>query len=788
MFMFCLVLLVLTGIAGAGVAYYIYEKYSVDLPDVTELKNYQPSLITKIYSDTNDKIGEFFIERRILVPIEEIPDKIIQATLSVEDSNFYSHIGIDFQGILRAAIKNFRAGHVVEGGSTITQQLTKTMFLSSKRKIERKIREAILALKIEENFTKSEILEIYLNQIYYGHGAYGVEAAAQTYFGKHIDELDISEVALIAALPRAPSHYSPYRDPERAKKRRKHVLRRLLVNGFIDEGEMEEAADKPFELGDRESLKNYQAPYFMEYTRRYIEDKYGSSKLYRSGFHIYTSLNLEYQKAAQKAVFLGLRANDKRYGYRGPLMGFGSSDPKGDSEKSHYFVGQVIPFPWEPESNAEENSILPGKILVGSVKKIKDDRVIVSLGYMSGEIALKDMDWARKPNVKQDGKWVKLKHPSHALKVGDLIQVRVLEPKKKGELKIRLALEQEPEVQGALLAVEPATGQIKAMVGGYDFNKSQFNRAIQARRQPGSSFKPIVYASALEKGYTPATIVLDSPVVLQGAEKDNLKWKPENYEEKFFGPTRIRTALAHSRNLVTIKITKDLGVKSIINFARRLGVKSPLARDLSLALGSSATTLREITSIYCTFANQGKAIEPHGIRYIQNREGEIIEERRREAKQVMSPENAYLMTSLLQSVVKEGTGKKVAALGRPVAGKTGTTNDCVDAWFIGFTPDLAAGVWVGQDKNEPLGVRETGARAAIPIWLDFMKDAHKKKPISDFPVPPGLVFKKIDEKTGLLAHFGEPYLFECFLPQTAPVQYATAETEKEDFLRWNSPR
>jgi penicillin-binding protein 1A len=772
----------LGGLAGIAMGFFLYKKYSEGLPDVRELKDYKPSLTTVIFSDKDEKIGEFYIERRILVPFDEMPQMIIQASIAVEDSHFFSHAGIDYFGILRAGIKNFIAGHVVEGGSTITQQLAKTMFLSSERNVERKIREAILAKNIEKNFSKNEILEIYLNQIYYGHGAYGVEAAAQTYFGKHINELDISEMALLAALPRAPSNYSPYLHPGRAMNRRNYALRRLVANNSISEKEAEEAASNPFHLGDRESFRQNQTPYFMEYIRRYIEEKYGSSKLYRSGFHVYTTLNLEYQKEAQSAMYHGLRINDKRYGFRGPIMRPGSTKMPTGYENGPYSVGQAVPFPWESEKVDEDNALIPGKILVGSVTDVKQDKVGVSLGFLSGEIAFEDMDWARKPNTNADGLYARIKNPSEALKVGDIIEVKVL-PKVEGDNgRLRLALEQEPEVQGALLAVDPATGQIKAMVGGYDYKKSQFNRAIQAKRQPGSAFKPIIYTTALEKGYTPATIVLDSPVIYKETEDQKLKWKPENFEEKFYGPTRIRSAVTHSRNLVTIKVLKDIGIQDVKALARKLGITSLLDDDLSLALGSSGLTLLELTSAYGVFANGGTRMEPYGIRYIKNRDGDILEERQPQGTQVLSPEIAYSMASILKSVVEEGTAKKVSVLGRPVAGKTGTTNNYIDAWFMGFTTDIVVGVWVGKDDNKSLGKLETGSRAAAPIWLDFMEAIEKDKPIHDFHAPPDIIFKKIDPKTGLLAHFGKPYLFECFLRNAAPVQYAPAENAREDFL------
>jgi len=442
-------------------------------------------------------------------------------------------------------------------------------------------------------------------------------------------------------------------------------------------------------------------------------------------------------------------------------------------------IGRIVPFPWEHEEKTPDGPLLPGRVLVGRVSGVYHDRVEVSLGSLSGEIALRDMAWARRPDTKRDGRYTRITHPSDALKIGDIIEVKVLPPRgnhPREAGKLRLSLEQEPEVQASLLALDPATGQIKAMIGGYDYHGSQFNRAIQARRQPGSAFKPIIYTAALERGYTPATIVLDSPVIYKEQQENKFQWKPANFEEKFYGPTRIRSAVAHSRNLVTIKVLKDIGIRNVIQCARRLGIQSPLTQDLSLALGSSGLTLLELTSAYSIFANQGVRVKPYAIRSIKNRNGVTIEEHSAEEKeQVVAPGIAYSITSILKSVVQEGTGRRVARLGRPVAGKTGTTNNYIDAWFIGFTTDLVTGVWVGLDDNKPLGRRETGARAAAPIWLDFMKEAERGKPVSDFPIPPEITFKRIDRKTGLLAPFGQASFFECFLADKAPVQYARPE-------------
>ncbi|MCH7651954.1 MAG: transglycosylase domain-containing protein [Nitrospinae bacterium] len=577
------------GFTGAGILYF---KYSDGLPDVRALKNYQPNIITKLYSDQDELIAEFFIEKRILVPFDEIPLRLKQATLAVEDSGFYYHLGIDPKAIIRASIANFRAGHVVEGASTITQQLTKTLYLSPQKKIERKIREAILAIRIELIFTKDEIFEMYLNQIYYGHGGYGVGAAARTYFGKELKDLTIAECAMIAALPKAPTHYSPYNHLDKALKRRDHALRRMLHDGFITEEEYEAAGAEPLELGGVKGMLN-KAPYFVEHIRQFIQKNYGSQKLYRDGMKIYTTLSLENQITAERVVKMGLRRADKRYGYRGPL---GNIDPDQGLEVLNALLMELNKRPTDrhpktgepgkaavdahgatadPNPSALETveaatdpvELVPpvffkeGDLVKGVVIRIKDEEVAVYLGGAQGTIRLEQMDWARQPNPKLDGKYHQITHPRQALSKGDIIEVKVLSALDGGGWD--LALEQEPEAEAGLISLEPSTGYIKAMVGGYDFSKSQFNRATQAVRQPGSAFKPIIYATAIQDGYTPASIIIDSPVIFREKEDTFDKWKPVNFEKKFYGPTSVRTALTHSRNVVTIKLLQTTGVQRV---------------------------------------------------------------------------------------------------------------------------------------------------------------------------------------------------------------------------------
>ena len=753
----------LVGFLGAAG---IYFYFSGDLPDVTQLKNYQPSTITRLYSDNDELIAEFYIEKRIVVPMTRIPLQLKQAALAVEDSNFYYHPGIDPKAIFRAFLRNMQAGRVVEGGSTITQQLAKTLFLSRERKLTRKIKEAILAIRMELVFTKDEILEMYFNQIYYGHGSYGVEAAARTYFGKHVQDLTLDECAMLASLPKAPNNYSPYRNPDKAKKRRDHSLRRMAHLGFISKEEAELASAMDFELGEITTMLN-EAPYFVEYMRQFLEKTYGSSKLYNDGLKVFTTINIDYQKAAQRSIREHILRADKRFGYRGPIGKVSLSRTEED-------IAQALT---ELNKFQEGESPAVDKIYKGVVTKISRHEASVRLGDVEGILKLQDMNWARKPNILVDGKWARIHRVSQALSEGDLILVRVLEQDKK-DGPLSLALHQIPQVEAALMSIEPTTGQIKAMVGGYDFKKSQFNRAVQSIRQPGSAFKPLIYATAITDGYSPASIIIDSPIIFKEKEEAFDKWKPVNFEKKFYGPTTLRTALTHYRNIVTVKLLQILGVKRSIQMIRDLGITSHMENNLSIALGSSGVSLYEITSAYSSFANMGQLITPTAVRYINNRNDETIYVAEPEVTQPLSSGVAYTITSLLQSVVENGTGKQVKVLGRPVAGKTGTTNNYVDAWFLGYTPQLVTGVWVGKDSVEPLGKNETGSRSAIPIWLQFMQDAHQDLPIMNFPISDEVTFTRISTETGEPVGFGNSASqYEVFVQPPPDTQKATGDTE-----------
>lgn len=579
--------------------------YLGDLPKIKALEEYHPYESSRIYAKDGSLIAEFYIERRNLIPFSEIPKHAVNAILAVEDARFYSHPGLDIWGVLRALWVDIKAREIIQGGSTITQQLSKMLFLKPEKSLSRKIKEAIIALQIEKTYSKDEILNLYLNQVYFGSGAYGIEAASQTYFGKGIRDLTLSEAAMLGGLPKAPTAFSPFRNPERARLRRSHVLKRMIELGLITEKDALDAEKEPLPTPPKGGLNK--APYFVEFIRQTLEGRYGRN-VYIGGLHIYTTLDLKAQEAAEDAIEKGLRAIEQRRKIDAPL------------------------------------------------------------------------------------------------------------------------------IQGALLCLDPRTGYIKAMVGGRNFYKSPFNRSYQSLRQPGSAFKPFVYVTALDNGFTPTDIIIDSPVSYPGYKK-GITWSPENFTGKFQGHVTLRKALAESINVVAVKLLESVGVNTVVEYARDLGIKSELKPYLPLALGASDITLMEITSAYGVFANHGIKASPIAILKVTDRMGRVLEENLPTLEEVIKPETSYLMTDLLRGVVEHGTGWRARELGRPVAGKTGTTNEYKDAWFIGYTPTVVAGVWVGYDDHRSIGHKETGARTALPIWLDFMKDVLKDTPPEDFPVP-----------------------------------------------------
>jgi len=764
---------VFTGISGAIGLGGVYFYLSKNLPKISTLKDYRPPVITTVFSDDNRKIAEFFKERRIVIPLSQMSPMLKNAFIAAEDARFYNHKGIDILSIIRAFFKNIEAGAIVQGGSTITQQVAKSFFLTPQKSYVRKIKEAILAYRIDKKLTKEEILFLYLNQIYLGHGAYGVEAASENYFGKSAQELNLAECAILAGLPQAPSRYSPFRYPERAKQRQIYVLNRMVGEDYITNLQATEAINRVLDIKPRRNLYIEEVPVYTEHIRRYIANKYGNDVLYEGGLNIYAAVNVEMQKIAREEIEKGLSALDKRQGYRGPTEHL---PPEGIESFSKALQDKLDMAPLED-----------GRILDGVVIEVNDknDTVIVRMGKALGVIKIEDMRWARKPDPEIAYYEARVKHPGEVFKVGDVIQVRVKQ-KIFNTDRWQLALEQTPKVQAALLCIESETGFVKVMIGGRDFRESQFNRAVQSRRQPGSAFKPIIYASALDKGYTPATTIIDSPIVYQDIDHD-FTWKPKNYKEKFYGPTLFRDALAKSRNVVTIKILKDIGIDYAIDYARKLGITSNLNRDLSIALGSSGVSLLELVRAYSVFNNLGYLVTPVFITKILDRDGNVIEEAELVREKVIEESTAYIMTSLLEGVVKHGTGRRVLALKRPVAGKTGTTNNLHDAWFAGYSPGYTTGTWVGFDDETSLGKGETGSRAASPIWLGFMQKILAGKPVRVFQVPEGVVFSNIDAETGFLPiPESKKTIFECFKEGTVPTEYSKkpdSMTEPEQFYK-----
>ena len=744
----------LTGaLFGVGLFFHLSE----DLPAISTLDDYRPPVITSVYSDDGRKVAEFFKERRIVTPLSAIPDLVKKAFVAAEDSRFYLHRGVDFLGIVRAFFKNIEAGTIVQGGSTITQQVTKSFLLTPERKYTRKIKEAILAYRIEKRFSKDEILYLYLNQIYLGAGAYGVAAAAENYFNKPLGELDLSEAALLAGLPQAPSRYSPFRYPDRAKQRQQYVLSRMVELRHISQEHADAAYKKELHFEPHQNLYLESVPYYSEYARQYIEGKYGQEALYTGGLQVHLAVNIDMQKMAEQEVDQGLRELDKRQGYRGPLRRLSNEQMK-----------TVL-----QEEAAKGLVFDKGEIREGVIERVdkRSGAITVRVGNDRGEISADSIKWARKMIQLSPGNTASRRPSNDGLRIGDVILVKKTGQKSQGN-EWTYELEQTPLVQGALVCIDGPTSQVKAMIGGRDFKENQFNRATQSRRQPGSAFKPIIYVAALDKGYTPATILIDSPIVFRDASR-NCTGKPQNYEKYYNGPTPMRIALTKSLNLITIKILEDIGVDYAIGYARKLGITSEIERNLSIALGSSGVSLLELTQVYNVFNNLGYYRTPVFITRIEDRNGKELEAAVPAKEKVLDASTAYIVTSMLESVVKDGTGQRVQALGRPVAAKTGTTNDLYDAWFIGYTPEYVTGAWVGFDDESTLGSGETGAKAASPIWLGFMQRVMEGKPVQGFKVPGGVVFTKIDPSTGLLPSPGATQaIYECFKEGTEPTTYA----------------
>ncbi|MEY4705052.1 MAG: Penicillin-binding protein [Nitrospirota bacterium] len=735
-----------------------------DLPPLDQLETYQPSLVTQVYSSDQQLIGQFFIERRIQTSLAEIPEQVRRAVIAVEDVRFFEHPGLDYIGMLRAAWTNVRRGGKVEGASTITQQLARSLFLSSERTFDRKVRELILAYQMELVLTKDKILELYLNQIYFGQGAYGIASAAQTYFGKDLSSLTIAEAAFLAGLPKSPNHYSPFKAYDRAKRRQEHVLARMEEAGFLTAAERETAAAEALHF--RRPGGEQAAPYFVEYVRQLLVAKYGEALVYKGGLKVVTTLNLEMQEAAETAFFAGLRELDKRQGWRGPLRTVDAT------------ALSSLPVP-----ETTDQVLKTKDFREGIVTKVAKDHYLVQVGTTVAKLAFDDMAWAKRRLTGTDTAKDVVVNPNlkQVLKPGDVVEVMV---KRLDRDIVHVQLEQTPLVEGGLIALEPGNGAIRAMVGGYDFGRSEYNRAVQAHRQPGSAFKPIIYATALSQGMSPASMILDAPVVYE-QEQDEKTWKPENYGKKFHGMVSLRDALAHSHNLATVRLLDKVGVRNVIEFAKTVGITSPLAADLSLGLGSSSVGLMELTSAYSALLNQGSRAEPYGILSVKDNAGTMLESADPQAVEVISKETAYLITNMMEDVIQRGTGQAAKVIGRPIAGKTGTTDEFINAWFIGGAPNLAAGIYVGFDDRRSLGETESGAHAALPIWINFMKDALKPLPVMAFTIPEGVAFVKVDPTTGLLEgeQEGQAGIVELFTKGSEPTQAAQRRLDPIDFYK-----
>ncbi len=768
-------LLALGGAVGSG---YVLYRYGYDLPDYKQLAVYEPPLMTRVHAADGRLLAEYARERRLFVPINAIPPRVIDAFLAAEDKNFYSHPGIDALGVVRAVLtnlQNYGKSRRPVGASTITQQVAKNFLLTNEPTLDRKIREAILAFRIEHAFTKDQILELYLNQIYLGLGSYGVAAAALNYFNKSLDDLTLAETAYLAALPKAPNNYHPTRRPEAAVARRNWVLERMIDGDFLAEEAAEEARSEPIIVQNRESTEFVTAEYFAEEVRRQLYAMYGESGLYEGGLSVRTTLDPALQNTARKTLRDGLLAYDRRHGWRGPVAHIEMDDDWRDA-----FRDVVPPRGLGPWSLA---------VVVNAGGKEAD---ITLADGSAGYIRLEDVKWAR-PWKDDQTVGAVVRRVSKVLKPGDVIAVEPLVQDGDGApqpgVARKYALRQIPDAQGAVLAMDPHTGRVLAMVGGYDYRASEFNRAVQAQRQPGSDFKPFVYVSALENGFTPSNLILDEPFVIdQGPGMG--KWRPANYTKKFYGPSTLRLGIEKSRNLMTVRLAQYIGMEDVVASAKRFGVVDSMPPILSMALGAGETTLLRLTAAYASLVNGGMAIEPTLIDRIQDRrganiyrhdvrpcegcaatawrgQGEPVLADTRE--RIVGADTAYQMVSMLKGVVDRGTGVRVRAVGKPLAGKTGTSNESRDTWFMGFTPDLVVGIFVGFDTPRTLGPRESGSSVTAPMFRDFMMEALAREPSIPFRVPPGIRLVRVNARTGLPAEAGDRrVILEAFKPGTEP--------------------
>jgi len=734
-----LILLITVGLGLFVSIIVILWTYSNKLPDYKFLKNYKPSVSSKLYSGGGELVSDFSSEKRIFVPYNTIPKKVIHAFLSAEDKNFFSHPGVDARGIIRAVFRNI--SNIIyekrlEGASTITQQVAKNFLLSNEVSLNRKIKEAILAFRIERALSKERILELYLNQIYLGQGAYGIASASLEYFDKPISKLDYAEASLLAALPKAPSKYNPFKNIDLAKRRRDLVIKNLYDNSYIGYKKYKKLLNTKITLKKRKKIYLEDARYYVEDVRKFIVEKYGFDRVYKQGFNIKTPINLDIQTIATQSLRDGLIQYDKRKGWRGPLLNKKDTNNWNNDLKKYHLEKSIG---WNLAIIKKKN-----KFFV----EIETDQKI------AGKIEYQDVSWTKKELDK-------------LFKVGDIVYVNKIKDN-------IFSLKQLPKANGGIVVMDPFTGRVIAMSGGFSFKRSEFNRATQATRQPGSAFKPFIYALALENNFTPSTLILDAPIVLDQGE-DLKKWKPENYGKKFYGPSTLRTGLEKSRNLMTVRIAQELGIKKITTFSKQLKIYENPEELMSISLGSAETTLLKLTTAYCSFINGGKLIEPIFVDRIQDSEGNTIyNSEKRVCKkcneisylgeeipkitdnfpQIFSAETAYQVTSMLEGAIQRGTGRKLKDLNLDLAGKTGTTDENNDAWFVGFTSNLVVGVYVGFDEPKSLGRYETGSKTALPIFKAFIKNAVKKKDARPFKVAKNIKMMVIDLITGKKANFG----------------------------------
>lgn len=856
-----------------------YQSVKKNLPPMITLDDYKPLLVSNVYDRDNKKIGEFFRERRILIPYKNIPKNVVNAFLAAEDDTFFEHKGVNFFAILRASAANFKAGRSVQGGSTITQQVAKTLMLSNEKTYLRKVKEALLAFDIEEHLSKEDILYLYLNQIYFGQSAYGIEMASETYFRKKTSQLSLSEMTMLAGLPKAPSAFSPVHNPSRSKERQIYILKRMAELKFITHEEAEVAINEPLKVYLKEDYQD-KAPFFLETVRLQLVDILGENKVLDQGLKIYTSLDSNKQQQAQQAVLKGLKELDKRQGYRGALKNltdekeiqeflFKSRAKMFNEVKEFKIITKEGKFEDESSFDLEysisksgiPNYIKKSKSIEGIVTDIDDKQglVLLKVAEIKGAIDFASMTWARKPNPEKKADQDLIKVPSQALKVGDIVKLSYksdsfkftnVDVKNKKDKKALLQqnfsdyaqfeLDQDPQVEGSLLSLDQKTEDVLAMVGGSSFEKSQFNRVLQSLRQTGSAFKALVYAAALDKGYNASTPIMDAPLAFEESEKseegqeETKIWRPENHSKGFSGEITFRNALVQSLNVPTVKIIEDIGVKYVTDYAHRLGIFSPLNPDFTLALGSSGVTLYEMVKVFSHFGRMGKKMNPKLIYKVEDHKKQKIldfvsldrrfeketaeieksfTEKRAEylknlstldpldkdklaskiffedENQLISQQTAFLITSLLRGVVEDpnGTGLRAKSLGREVAGKTGSSNGYFDAWFVGYTPQIVTGVWVGYDQEKSIGRGEVGGRAALPIWLNYMTQAHEGLAQESFTAPEGIVFVDVDSKTGKPAKAGSKNILKLpYLQGNEPSATKTNNEDETEFLKQDS--